>query len=238
MKRRYVVLAFLLLIIASTACGSTIRGSGNVVTEERAVSGFNRVALSGIGSVEIIQGDTESVVVEAEDNILPLITTEVQDGTLIISQEKNRNINPTKPIQYTVNIIEVNGLSSLGSGDLGAVTLETNTLNLDLSGSGGIDVTSLDADSLTVTITGSGLVGVSGQVNDQQLDLSGSGEYRASELTSKIANISVSGSGKAVVAVDDTLDAAISGSGIVSYYGDPVVTSSVSGSGAIVQLEG
>lgn len=236
--RRYIVLALLVLVIVLTACNGSIRGSGNVVTEEREVSGYTSVVLNGVGNVEIIQGETESVVVEAEDNIMPLIKTEVQNETLILSQEENRSINPTRSIKYTVNIIEVNGLSSLGSGDLGAVTLETNSLNLDLSGSGGISVTSLDADSLTVSITSSGLIGVSGQVNDQQLDLSGSGEYRASELASKIANISVSGSGKAIVAVDDTLDAAISGSGIVSYYGDPVVTSSVSGSGAIVQLEG
>lgn len=237
MKRRYIVLALLLLIIALTACDSTTRGSSNVITEERDVSGYDSIALTGIGSVEIIQGDTESVVVEAEDNIMPLLTAEVQDGTLKLSQEDDRIINPNKPIKYTVHIIEVNGLSSSGSGDVNAATLETNTLNLDLSGSGSINVTSLDADSLTVKIGGSGLVRVSGQINNQQLDISGSGEYRASDLASKTADINVSGSGKAVLAVEDTLDATISGSGSVSYYGDPVVTSSVSGSGAIEQLE-
>jgi predicted small secreted protein len=237
MKRRYIVLALLLLIIALTACDSTTRGSGNVITEERDVSGYDSIALTGIGSVEIIQGDTESVVVEAEDNIMPLLTAEVQDGTLILSQEDNRIINPTKPIKYTVQIIEVNGLSTTGSGDIKVAILETNTLNLDLSGSGSINVISMDADSLTVNISGSGQVELSGQINDQQLDISGSGEYQASDLASKTANINVSGSGKAVVAVEDTLDATISGSGLVSYYGDPVVTSSLSGSGAIEQLE-
>ena len=237
MKRRYVVLALVLLIIALTACDSTTRGSGDVVIEERDVSGYTSVALTGVGSVEIIQGDTESVVVEAEDNIMPLLTTEVQDGILILSQEENRIINPTRPIKYTVNIIEVNGLSGSGSGDFNAATLETNTLDLDLSGSGGINVTSLDADSLNVSISGSGQVLVSGQVNDQQLDISGSGQYQAPELDSKTAEIDVSGSGKAVVTVEDTLDATISGSGSVSYYGDPIITSSVSGSGTIERLE-
>lgn len=237
MKRHYIALALLSLIVVLTACDNTRRGSGNVVTEEREASGFDNVALTGIGTVEIIQGDTESVVVQAEDNIISFITTEVQDGTLILGQEENTLINPTKPIQYTVNIIEVNGLSGSGSGDISAATLETNTLDLDLSGSGSINVNSLDADSLSINLSGSGQVSLSGLVNDQQLEISGSGEYQAPELNSKTAEIDLSGSGKAVVAVEDTLDVAINGSGSVGYYGDPVVTSDISGSGSIEQLE-
>jgi hypothetical protein len=237
MKRYYIALVSLLLIVVLTACDGMRRGSGNVVNEERDVSGYDSVALMGSGAVEIIQGNTESVVVEAEDNIISFITTEVQDGTLILSQEDNALINPTRPINYTVHIIEVTGLSGSGSGDINAPSLETNTLDLDLSGSGSIRIGSLDADSLTVDISGSGQVTVSGLVNDQQLAISGSGGYQAPELNSKTAEIDVSGSGNAIVAVEDTLDANISGSGSVSYYGDPIVTSDVSGSGSIEQLE-
>lgn len=237
MKRRFVLMAVLIFVLVLVACQGSTRGSGNVITEERAVSGFDKVALSGVGTVQIIQGDTESLTIEAEDNIMPLITSEVVNDTLILSQEENAPINPTKPINYTVSMIDIASLTSAGSGGFDAATINTGILALDLSGSGQINITTLDADSLTVKISGSGGVRVSGQVNDQQVDIAGSGEYGAADLDSNIVDITINGSGKAVVRVNDTLDANISGSALVSYYGDPVVTSDVTGSGAVEHLE-
>jgi len=237
MKSRFVFVLLFIFVLALVSCQGPTRGSGNVITEERAVSGFDKVALNGEGTVQIIQGETESLTVEAEDNIMPLITSEVENDTLILSQKENTLVNPTKPIKYTVSMIDITGLSASGSGGFEAETIDSSVLDLDFNGSGGINVTTLDADSLVVNISGSGGATIGGQVNDQQVDISGSGEYRAADFDSNIADITINGSGKAVVRANDTLDVTISGSGLVSYYGDPVVTSNVTGSGAIEHLD-
>jgi hypothetical protein len=237
MKRRLVMFAVLIFVLALVACQGLTRGSGNVITEERAVSGFDKVELNGVGIVQITQGNTESLTIEAEDNIMPIITSEVENGTLILRQEENKLINPTKPIIYTVSMIDITGLTGAGSGEFEAATIDTGVLDLDLSGSGEINITTLDADSLTVNIAGSGSATISGQVNDQQVDVAGSGEYSAAGLDSNIVDISIAGSGEAVVRVNDTLDASVSGSGRVSYYGDPIVTSDVTGSGSVEHLD-
>ena len=88
MKRLSMWLALMVLMAASLACAvpfvgiRTIKGSGNVVTEERDVSGFDRVALSGFGEVIITQGDKESLTVETDDNLMRYIETKVRGGTL------------------------------------------------------------------------------------------------------------------------------------------------------------
>lgn len=237
MKIYHIIIVLFIFTIAITACNGETRGSGKVVAEERSVSGFERVDLSGVGSATIIQGDTEKLVIEAEDNIMPLVTSEVKDGTLFLGQKENALLTPTEPIKYTVTMVNITGLSASGSGGFDAETIETSTLELSLSGSGGINVTTLDADSLAVKISGSGLVRVGGQVNDQQVDISGSGEHRGTDLVSNIGEITINGSGKAIVRVNDTLDVNIEGSGLVSYYGDPVVNANVTGSGSVEKVE-
>lgn len=64
------------LVAAGAGC-AVVRGSGNVVTEQRQVSGFNCIDLSGSGKLIIAQGSSEGLTIEAEDNIIGRIETSV-----------------------------------------------------------------------------------------------------------------------------------------------------------------
>jgi len=85
-------LVFVVLALALSACsinGHTIsintdhiNGSGTIVTEDRSVSGFDKVDLQSIGNLTIIEGDSESLTIKADDNVMQYITTEVFNDTL------------------------------------------------------------------------------------------------------------------------------------------------------------
>ena len=235
MKRLSVILLLIAILLA--ACDQGTRGTGKVITEERPVSEFDKVNLTGSGEATIVQGDSESLVIEAEENILPLLESNVVAGTLNIGPKDNKALNPTKPIKYTITMREINGISTTGSGKINAAEIATSVLGVDLSGSGGVNVTTLIADTINLNQSGSGDVNIGGQVTDQIIVMSGSGDYEAAELDSRIADIQMSGSGNAVLQVEDVLDVEISGSGRVSYHGDPLVTSDITGSGKLEQLE-
>jgi len=238
MSRRIILLlTFVLLLVACNGGGGNDNdGSGNVVTEEREVSGFDRVRVTGSGIAEIIQGDTESLVIEAEDNVMPLIESTVEDGVLILGQKANTNISLTEPIKYTVNMMDVAGLEITGSGAINSDSIDTSIITLGMSGSGDVNIAQLDGDSLDATITGSGTASVNGDVADQVLEITGSGEYHGAGLHSATAVITLGGSGNVVVWVDTTLDISVTGSGEVSYYGEPILTQSVTGSGNVEGL--
>ena len=68
------------------ACSVTT-GSGNVVSESRNVSGFTKIDLSGAGEVTIDQNGTEALTIEAEDNLMSKVTSEVGDGTLRLGEK-------------------------------------------------------------------------------------------------------------------------------------------------------
>ncbi|OIO83743.1 MAG: hypothetical protein COW32_01550 [Candidatus Aquicultor secundus] len=234
------IISFLLIAIAVFlgSCGGVVVGSGNVKTETRDVRNFNRISLDGMGNLIIKQGDTESLKIEAEDNILPQIITAVNNGQLDISFKRAGfpiRLVPSKPINFFVTVKNLNGIDLSGVANIKEAKIKTDTM--DLSTSGSSDVTlNIEANELTSRSSGSTKFNMSGTVDRQQVDISGSGTYSAADLASQDCGVTISGSGSCTVRASGTLDVRISGSGEVSYIGNPSVAQSISGSGTVRKL--
>lgn len=240
MNKQILLPIFILLALVFGACGFNVninidQGSGNVITDNREVSNFDRVVLSGIGDVTLMQGDRESLQIEAEDNIIPLIKTEVQNDTLNISFDR-KTVIPTKPIKFNLTMRNIHGLETNGAVNLKSDTLNTDQLELRISGTGNIDLNKLTANSMAINVSGAGNLATSGQVDSQKINMSGAGNYNGQDLQSKTADINISGLGRVVVWVTETLDVTISGTGGVDYYGSPQVTQQISGLGNLKHM--
>ncbi len=214
----------------------SVRGNGDLTSQERTVSGIERISLQGIGEVEITLGDSESLVIEAEENLLDYLETEVDNGVLELRTRNLINLRPTKDIRYIITVTSINGLEVLGSGNITLDRADTTSMRLVIAGSGDINVDELTAVSLDVTIPGSGEINLSGEVDHQDINIAGSGKYMAEDLLSHSADISLAGSGNMRIWVTDQLDVRILGSGDIRYYGTPSIKQSIVGSGNIVSL--
>ncbi len=216
---------------------NVIRGSGYVVSEARTVSDFTNVELLGSGHVVLTQGNEEALKVEAEDNLLGHLRTEVRGHTLYLGLDDTDRYEvlwPTKPVNYYVSLKSVEGLKLTGSGVIEAQKLQADRLALDITGSGDINIASLTANSLQSTISGSGRYDVGeGTVPQQQIEISGSGSYHGERLAGESVSVRIIGSGDAAVWAENKLEARVSGSGDVRYYGTPQVTQIVTGSGGV-----
>jgi hypothetical protein len=229
------VLAGLFTMGCSNWSRPAIRGSGVITTESRPVSDFNRVSLHGSGELTLVQGEKEGLTIEADDNLLPYIKSEVRSRHLVVGPD-NVSLNPTQDIKYVLHLKELESLRLSGSFAVAAESLDVDELELGISGSGRIAVGRLEADSTSLTISGSGKATLAGEVVRQSLRISGSGDYHAGDLHSQVADVRISGSGNATVWVTEKLDARISGSGSVKYHGQPQTDHHVSGSGTIRSL--
>lgn len=241
-KSLYVVLPLIGLVLM--ACNFSIpnivrdrvRGSGEIASEERAVSGFDRLDLAGVGELEIVVGDEEGLVIEAEDNLLPYITTEVHGRELEIGVRNGISLDPTEPIRYSLTVTDLSRIQISGSGSVYMETLETEELELAVSGSGNLEFVDLQVQELSVDASGSGNFDLTGTAAEQKITISGSSNYFAGDLESETAELEVSGSGEALLWATDNLTVRISGSGDVEYYGDPDVNRNISGSGDLRSL--
>jgi hypothetical protein len=237
---KWFVLVTLLVVLALSVQGcdiKVVRGSGKMVEEEREVSGFDSISLSGMGNVYVELGDEESLTIEAEDNLLKHLKSDVKGRTLEIGTKSGVNLRPQEEINFYLTVKEVNALEISGSGDIRLPDWLAGSFTIDISGSGDVRLDSLNANWLDVKISGSGRVDIDGgQVEKQDVEINGSGDYRARDLESSRATVRVSGSGEATLWAIDELEVNISGSGDVFYAGDPHLDDDVSGSGDVERI--
>jgi carbon monoxide dehydrogenase subunit G len=232
--------ALLTLVLVALLLGACVRGSGTIVTDSREVGSFRHIAMGGSGEIFISQGTAETLVVEADDNLLPYIRTEVRGNTLELGLNAPTftSIWASRSIRYIITVRDLESVRISGSGDANIASIEADRFSIHVSGSGDVTVARLVANHLETRVSGSGNILVAGTVDEQSVEISGSGKYRAADLASNSARIRVSGSGEATVWAASELNARISGSGNVSYYGNPTTNTSTSGSGTIRGLGG
>ncbi len=210
-------------------------GSGNVITEKRDVNDFTAIELDYPAQVTVRQGESVSVKIEAEDNVLPGLQTRVRGETLEVSYRSNdgKYVNPTKTVKITIVVKDLKDVEITSAGQLYLEGIKTDELDISVSGAGDLNLEDIVALDLSLNLSGAGNVTSSGDVDDFQLDISGFGNYNGKDLHCKTARINLSGAGSAAVWVDDQLDVQISGAGSVNYYGSPSVTKQVSGLGTV-----
>lgn len=214
-----------------------VEGSGNVIEETRDVRDFSRVRLAGFGRLHIERGDTESLRIEAEDNLLQYITTEIKDGELDIRWQKNILAVNRKPINFYLTVKALDTITLDGAGDVEAPGMRAETFTVNANGAGNFDLSDLDVDALVVTLSGAGNMTLAGETTTQTVKINGIGSYQARELWSTTAEVEINAAGSATVRVSDKLDATINGAGSINYYGNPTVSQRVAGVGKISRIE-
>ena len=233
---RIALIVILLSILAVTivSCrGIIVRGSGNVISEDRDVSGFSKVSVSGSGNLHIEQGDEESLTIEAEDNILPLIIAKVSGNTLKIGFKPGTRTSTIKSIELYLKVKDLDSISASGSGNIDCLGLTADNLIIKTSGSRNVDMSNLEVNSIDLNSSGSGNITLAGITDSQNIKTSGSIKYFGEGLESKSCVINSSGSGELIVSVSDDLNINASGSIRITYIGSPSITQKTSGSASI-----
>lgn len=213
----------------------SVKGSGSVITETRDVSGFHSILSEGSWNIFLSQGGEERLSIETDDNLLPLISTTVRNGTLRI--RSIRSIRPSSEIRVYVMMKEVKCIQLAGSGDIrGETPLCGDALSFLIAGSGDVDCT-VHASSVRSVVAGSGDIRLSGKAEDCSFEINGSGEIRSFDLQTKRCSVRIDGSGDIQVHADDSLTAVINGSGDIYYKGKAEkIVETVNGSGTIRRM--
>jgi hypothetical protein len=237
MKTNLLLLSsFIALSVLSTGCFRDLRieGNGDPVSETRLLTNFDKVYSSGSFLVNITQGEKYQVIVRAESNLLPYISTKVSRGDLDIDVKGIHSLDPSIPIEIDIVTPSLSAVEQSGSGEINTGSFQTVYFEIVESGSGKIR-SSVDCGSIGVIISGSGSVAVDGEAPEADFTISGSGKISADKLILSNCKAVISGSGNMYLNISKTLNANISGSGFIYYLGSPQLNVSVSGSGKVVK---
>jgi len=212
MKR--ITLSICVLLLTLTACTKeTIGGSGTPISEIRNVANFTKINSEGVFEVTITQGNSQSVELTADDNIMQRVKTEVVDNELRLYLD-DRNY---RDIRLKANIIveRMNGIKNAGTGDI-------VISNIDEIG------------NFIVSNSGTGNISITGSAESLTLQNEGDGKFNGFQFIVSNCSVEIIGSGDCEVHPTSTLNMNIEGSGDVYYKGTPAIEANISGSGNVI----
>ena len=210
MKKSILVMTLLTLLCGCKMGG--IRGSGTRKTEKKELPAFKAIETGGAFDVEVTCQKPQSVEIEADDNLLPLLETDVSDGVLHVGMKQNYHSRKLIALRIAVP-------------DLNRITI---------SGAGTARVTGVKNENFVINSTGAAKIEAKGETKAVEIRNSGAGLIDAHELRSSKAEVNLSGAGQAEVYASEQLDVTISGVGRVTYSGQPkVINKNISGIGSV-----
>lgn len=212
-----------------------ISGNGNVEEEYRDVDGFTGVHVSTGIDVYLSEGNEFEVTVEADENLLEVILTEVKGDMLVVKTDRV-NIRRARSKKVHVTLPELTELRISSAGDIeGQTPFTCDDLRLSISSAGDLSL-EVDADRIDLSISSSGDCRLSGSANEFDVSLSSAGDLNANDLIAKKVEVDVSSAGDARVHATEEISMNASSAGNIYYSGDArVVHSRSSSAGDIVR---
>ncbi|WP_046757030.1 head GIN domain-containing protein [Kordia jejudonensis] len=219
---RFITIAIIGLLVSS--CNFSFDtgkvGNGNVVSEERdADETFTQVKASEGMDVYITQSNTQSIEVEADENIISLIATDINNGVLTIHAKEN--IGRAKSKKVYVSLPEIDKIVSSSGADVYSTDILV-TEDLVVKSSSGADVKiEVKATSVSCSTSSGADIKISGTADSLRADASSGSDIQAKNLEVKTCDASASSGADVTVNTSDRLVANSSSGGDVHYYGNP-----------------
>ncbi len=218
------------LIVVSLACSlpelpsisqESLTGSGNVVTQEEAISDFDKVEISHSFVVEIKQGESFSVVIRVDDNLVEHLQVEKFGSTLKIGLKPDVSLVSNATLEAEITMPELTGLDISGASNATISGFKsTKNLTVDLSGSSSL-AGDIGAGDTSFDLSGSSDANLTGSGGNLTLDASGSSDVDLSDFPVTDAKINASGASTVTVNAGGRLDVEASGASDVYYLGNP-----------------
>jgi len=222
---KYLTIAVLFLLMTSCIDAQfyrSVRGNGNVIKKERPANYFDGINVSTGIDVYLTQGDSEKIIVEADENLHDYLMTEVKNGTLRIYFD-NVSIRSAERKRVYVTMKDIRSLRTSSAGDIiGETPIKCGDVLLESSSAGNIKL-ELYARNVNVEISSSGDITLSGEAETLNADLSSAGDLNALNFKVRDADLNVSSAGDADIYVTHKLTARVSSAGDVRYAGEPEI---------------
>ncbi len=223
-----------LIALLSAACAhESVRGNGRTTRELRDLPRFDAVAVhSGIHAV-VETGPQAPVQVDADDNLLPLVVTEVVDGTLSIRFRHGADVSSDLPVLVKVRAPALHRLDATGGAELRARVDAGEDLEVHSSGGSDVRVRGLDANHLSVSGSGGARVQLSGAADDVRLRISGGTRVRAASLSARAVDLRGSGGASAEIRASGEVRGSLSGGSTLHLVGRASSRVSTSGGSSV-----
>ena len=211
--RKVALLLLISLLVSACHHGmmANVKGSGNRQSQKREIAPFTSISTEGAFTIEVVCQKDVSLEVEGDDNILPLVTTEVSNNVLRLSNSSGYTTN--EPVKVKISV--------------------PNLEEFRVSGAGNIDIKGMNNDRFKIDTDGAPTINVSGKTKLVDIHSNGAGKINTNNLSAARAVVNSNGATQVELDVNEQLDVTVNGPSSVTYKGDPVVKKNVNGPGKV-----
>jgi hypothetical protein len=228
-----------LIGLAALAPATQAAGDADRAIRPMAVGPFTAIEVQGMAAVTLVQGDRESLTVEAPSGTQAKIRVHNSGGTLSVQATDNpegwklfgtgTGANPRITITFrTLESVKLAGLIRLESARIAVPGLA-----IEAAGATRLKIDALEVKKLELEASGAARIEIAGHAAEQRIELSGAGDYRAGDLASDSVTLEASGAARAVVRAEKSLDVEASGASVVDYVGNPKLNQDLSGAARV-----
>lgn len=198
MIKQFIYLILLGALISGCDAG-IVRGSGQIVTEERGLELFDTVLIDQLFDVTVQQGVQPKIYLTADHNLTKHIVARVENK--ILRLEKAKVLQSENPIQIKLVCPEIKEITHTSASN--------------------IYVSIVDSSELTVNNKNIGQVLASGQVGQLNLNVEGDGNTIFSQLKARSARVTLTGTARVDVFASESIEVSNYGSGTITITGSP-----------------
>jgi hypothetical protein len=210
-----------------------VKGSGTMKEETREVGDFTGVEVSHSLQATITIGP-KAVKLSADDNLLPLIVTEVKDGRLVAKLKENVGIQTSNPMKLTISTPKLDSIGASGASHVEATVATSDRFAIDVSGASHATVKGLDTDAIEIDASGASQINVAGRCKSLKLDLSGASNLKANDLDAQSVQHDLSGASHGEVRASSSIEGDVSGASKLQVFGQPSIKKvGLSGAGSV-----
>ena len=212
MKR---MVLMLLVVAFSMACTkgllNRVHGSGNRQSEKREIASFKSIVTDGAFDITIVSQKELALEVEGDDNVLPMVGTDVSGSVLHIKNRSSYSVS--QPIKISISVPNLEAVTANGAGRIKISGLKNERFELDVNGAPALET--------------------SGETQFLKIKANGAGNIDARRLRATKADVNSNGVTSIELYAREQLDVVVSGPSTVTYEGDPVVNKTVNGPGSV-----
>jgi hypothetical protein len=202
-----------------SAAGVCLSASGQQ-TETRHVAGFTGIRADHVFVITVVRGDAESLVITADEHIMPHVRSEVRNGVLELSLDHSKKTRKVQTLKATVTLkeltyVELSGACRLSGSDVFApavftgrlsgvaalqLSLKTGELSIDAHGANEVDLNVSGTNRATLAFGGGTTAKIALTATEVECTAVGSPSIR---LNGSAERLSIKCSGAAVVRASD-----------------------------------
>jgi hypothetical protein len=208
-----------------------VPGSGTIVEEMRQVGPFNAIEVHGALQARVEIADESALKLIGDDNLLPMIVTQVRDGRLVVEVKAPQGIEPTRPIEIIATTPTLTGATAHGASTIEAALSPAASATLAAYGASRVAARVPEAAALSIEAAGASRVEVAGQAREVAISASGASQVKAEGLAAETARVEASGASSAKLQAARSVEGEASGASNIAVRGNPA-TRRVGTSGA------